>query len=77
MRSNKCISPFILNGRSMADMKTMGMLAQCKKSREIIIKEDYEQVCTSTSYQGLRAMKFGLTTLITSQLLWSQGCDGD
>ena len=44
MRSNKCISPLMLNGRSMADMKTMGMLAQCKKSRDKITKEDYEQV---------------------------------
>ena len=44
MRSNKCISPLMLSGRSMADMKTMGMLAQCKNSRETIMKEDSEQV---------------------------------
>ena len=44
MKSNKCISPIILNGRSMAEMKTMGMLTQCRKSREKKIKEENEQV---------------------------------
>ncbi len=39
MRSNKCISPLNLNGRSMADMKRRGLLAQCKKTREAMVKE--------------------------------------
>jgi len=45
MRSNKCISPLALNGRSIADMKTLRVLGHCKKLREKYIEENNDKVC--------------------------------
>ena len=50
MRGNKCISPLALNGRSIADMKTLRVLGHCKKLREKYIEENNDKVCINNLF---------------------------
>ncbi len=41
LRDNRCISPFSLNGRPMADMRQIGAMKGCR--REDVLKEEEEK----------------------------------